>query len=120
MVENSVHSGLLEKDIRFLKGVGPEKAKLLNKLGIEKIEDVITYFPREYEDRSKAKKISELQDGEEALISVRALTNVIEINAKRLKIYKLSACDDTARIQIIWYNQQYLKNVIKRGNNYKF
>ncbi len=118
--ENNAHTELLEKDIRFLRGVGPEKAKLLNKLGIEKIEDIITYFPREYEDRSKVKKISELQDGEEALISVRALTNVIEINAKRLKIYKLSVCDDTARIQIIWYNQQYLKNVIKRGNNYKF
>ena len=118
--ENNVHKELLEKDIRFLKGVGPQKVQFLNKLGIKKIEDIITYFPREYEDRSKVKKINELQDGEEALISVRALTNIVEISAKRLKLYKLIACDDTAKIQIIWYNQQYLKNVIKRGNNYKF
>ena len=118
--ENNVHKELLEKDIRFLKGVGPQKVQFLNKLGIKKIEDIITYFPREYEDRSKVKKINELQDGEEALISVRALTNIVEINAKRLKLYKLIACDDTAKVQIIWYNQQYLKSVIKRGNNYKF
>ena len=118
--EDNVHRKILENEVRFLRGVGPEKAKLLNKLGIEKIEDLITYFPREYEDRSMAKKVSELKDGEEALISVTALSNIVEINARKLKIYKLSAADETAKIEIIWYNQQYLKNVIKRGHTYKF
>ena len=62
--EDNAHRKILENEVRFLRGVGPEKAKLLNKLGIEKIEDLITYFPREYEDRSMAKKVSELKDGE--------------------------------------------------------
>lgn len=59
----------LKKEIQYVKGVGPNRVKLLNKLGIYTLEDIITYFPREYEDRGKIKKITELVNGEEALIS---------------------------------------------------
>ena len=47
----------LLKDVKYIKGVGPERVKSLNKLGIYTLEDLITYYPRTYEDRSKAKKI---------------------------------------------------------------
>lgn len=59
----------LEKDIQFIKGVGPNRAIILKKLGIFNLKDLITYFPREHEDRGNQKNISELIDGEEALIS---------------------------------------------------
>ena len=59
----------LKKEVQFIKGVGPSRVKLLNKLGIYCLEDLITYYPRNYEDRSKPKAISELENGEEALIS---------------------------------------------------
>jgi len=59
----------LKKEVQFIKGVGPSRVKLLNKLGIYNLEDLITYYPREYEDRSKPKNISELLNGEECLIS---------------------------------------------------
>lgn len=51
-----------EKEIQYIKGVGEARAKTLNKLGIYKLEDIITYFPRDYEDRSKVKKLSEVAD----------------------------------------------------------
>lgn len=110
---------LLEKDVQFIKGVGPQKVEFLHKLGIFKIEDIITYFPRDYEDRSKIVKINELKDNEEALIEGIAISNIIEINARRLKIYKLLIADKTGKIQVLWYNQSYLKNIFKRGNKYK-
>ena len=56
-------------DITSIKGVGPNRVTLLKNLGIETLEDLITFFPREYEDRSKPKNIEDLVDGEEALIS---------------------------------------------------
>lgn len=59
----------LKKEVQFIKGVGPSRVKLLNKLGINTLEDLITYYPRTYEDRSKPRMIAELQNGEEALIS---------------------------------------------------
>ena len=55
----------LSKDVKFIKGVGPARAKLLNALGIFTLEDLITYFPRDYEDRGKPKNIVEIEDGED-------------------------------------------------------
>lgn len=49
----------VNKDIQYVKGVGETRAKILNKLGIYNLQDLITYYPRNYEDRSKTKKISE-------------------------------------------------------------
>ena len=59
----------LTKNVQYIKGVGPNRVTLLKKLEIENLGDLITFFPRDYEDRSKPKTISELVDGEEALIS---------------------------------------------------
>lgn len=59
----------LNKNVQYIKGVGPNRVTLLKKLEIETLGDLITFFPREYEDRSKPKQISDLVDGEEALIS---------------------------------------------------
>ncbi len=59
----------LNKNVQYIKGVGPNRVTLLKKLEIETLGDLITFFPREYEDRSKPKLISDLVDGEEALIS---------------------------------------------------
>ena len=46
----------LNNDVKYVKGVGPNRVVLLNKLGIYTLEDLITYFPRDYEDRSKPSK----------------------------------------------------------------
>ena len=78
----------LKRSVQYVKGVGPNKAKLLQKLGIYTLDDLITYFPRTYEDRSKPKMISELVDGEEALIEVMATSNVSEIRIGRNKSFK--------------------------------
>ena len=53
----------LKQSVQYIKGVGPQRAALLQKLNIYTLEDLITYFPRDYEDRSKPKKISQLVDG---------------------------------------------------------
>ena len=43
----------LKQSVQYIKGVGPQRAALLRKLNIYTLEDLITYFPRDYEDRSK-------------------------------------------------------------------
>ena len=45
----------LNKEIKYVKGVGPNREVLLNKLKIYTLKDLITYYPRDYEDRSKPK-----------------------------------------------------------------
>ena len=111
----------LLKDVKFIKGVGPERVKNLNKLGIFTLEDLITYYPRTYEDRSKAKKISELINGEEALIEAICVSKIAEIRIrKNMTIYKLIVRDETDTCEITWFNMPYLKTKFKLGNTYKF
>ena len=66
----------LENEVQFIKGVGPTRAQLLQKLGIYTLEDLITYYPRDYEDRSKPKMIASLQDGEETLIEAMVVSKM--------------------------------------------
>lgn len=111
----------LTDDVKFVKGVGPNRVKLLNKLGIYTLKDLLMYFPRGHEDRSKPKKISELLDGEVALIDAICLSKMSEIRIRKgLTLYKLIVRDDTGTCQITWYNQSYLKTRFKLGNSYMF
>lgn len=111
----------LEKEIQFIKGVGPNRATLLKKLGIFNLKDLITYFPREHEDRGKTKNISELIDGEEALVCAFPIGRINEVRIrKNLVICKLIVRDETGTMQITWYNQPYLKNIFKPNMRYKF
>ena len=110
----------LNKEVQYIKNVGPNRVKLLNKLNIFTLGDLITYFPRNHEDRSIPKKIAETTDGEEVLIKATAITKVTEMRTRRMTIYKLVVRDDTGVCTITWFNQKYLKDKIKMGNTYHF
>ncbi len=111
----------LNNDVKYVKGVGPNRVVLLNKLGIYTLQDLITYYPRDYEDRSKPKLINEVQDGEEALIEGYVISKMLELKVrKNLVIYKLIIRDETGPCTITWYNQPYLKKMFTVGNKYSF
>ncbi len=110
----------LEKDVQYVKTVGPNRAKLLNKLGIFTLEDLITYFPRTYQDRGKIKKIAQCIDGEEMLIEGITISNILETRMRNKTIYKLQLRDETGICTAIWFNQPYLKNIFNLGEKYKF
>ena len=112
----------LSDDVKFVKGVGPNRVKLLNKLNIYSLEDLITYYPRDYEDRSKQKKISDTVDGEEVLIEAIVTSKMREIRTyrKNMTIYKLIVRDETDSCELVWYNQSYLKSMFQIGKKYKF
>lgn len=110
----------LNQDVKFVKNVGPNRVKILNKLNIFTLRDLITYFPRNHEDRSIPKKIEECIDGEEVLIRATAVTKVIETRARKLSIYKLVVRDGSESLTITWFNQKYVKDIFKVGHTYNF
>lgn len=111
----------LLNDAKYIKGVGPNRIKQLNKLGIYTLEDVITYYPRGYENRGIKKNIADLNDGEEALIEAKCVSKMTEIKIrKNMSIYKLIVRDETATCTLTWFNSFYLKNKFKVGEIYKF
>ena len=111
----------LNDNVKYVKGVGEKRAKSLNKLGIFSVEDLITYYPRDYEDRSEITNISETIDGEKYTIEGIALTSVNNRMLGRTKsIQKLVIKDDTESCTITWFNQPYLSKQIRRGEKYRF
>ena len=110
----------LEKEVKYVKGVGPNRETLLNKVGIFTLKDLITYYPRGYEDRGKPQTLIECVDGKEALIEAVVVNRMAEIRLKGKTMYKLIIQDETARATCVWFNQSYLKNQFKVGQKYKF
>ena len=105
---------ILNQNIQYLKGVGPSKAELLNKLGINTYRDLLEYYPREYEDRTTVKKIGELVYGDIALFRGTVATKVsVNRVRKNLSISSFFVEDNGERIQICIFNQAYIKGKIK-------
>ncbi len=109
------------QSIRFIKGVGEARARLFTKLGIHTVNDAINYFPREYEDRTKVKKIIEVMDGEECGVSARLVTEIAETRPRRnLLVTKALVTDGTAYLSLTWFNQTYIKSSLQKDVEYIF
>lgn len=101
----------LTEDVKYIKGVGPNRVTLLNKIGIFNVKDLITYYPRGYEDRSKPKNICECTNGEVALIEAIAMSRLIDTRiSKGRTMQRLLVMDETGQAVITWFNQPYLKS----------
>ena len=110
----------LNKDVKYVKTVGPNRVKLLNKLKIYTLKDLIEYYPRDYEDRSKPKNLYECTDGEEVLIEAMPTGRISEMHKGRMTISRLIVKDQTGTCYITWFNQGYLKNRFQPGRMYRF
>jgi ATP-dependent DNA helicase RecG len=102
--------------VQYVKGVGPVRARLLNRLGIETLEDILFYFPWRYEDRKNLKKICNLNYGNhETTLCEVVSADVITTPRKRMKIFELAVTDNTGFLKSRWFNQPYLKKYFKKG-----
>lgn len=111
----------LDTVVQFLKGVGPVKAEIFNKIGINTLQDLITYYPRVYEDRTELRKINEFIDGEMVLFTATPLGRIsMQRTKSRLTIHKLLVTDGTGTCQMVWFNQIYLKDYFKENTEYVF
>ncbi|MBQ0037411.1 MAG: ATP-dependent DNA helicase RecG [Clostridiales bacterium] len=111
----------LTTDVRYIKGIGENRAKALNKLGIFTLRDLISYFPRGYEDRTLSRPIRELVPGESAC--VRAMI-AAEPTAHRIRggkmLVKARAVDESGTLDLVFFNQEYRKNGLHAGETYIF
>ena len=107
----------LEKDIQYVKGIGPKKAYKLNKLGIFTLKDLLYYFPRQFEDRNNLKKIMQLENEEKATIKVV----VVGINTteprKGLTLTKIDVRDETGYAKLVFFNQPHINKTIRSGDS---
>ena len=107
----------LNTDVRYIKGIGEKKAQAFNKLGVFSLYDLISYFPRKYEDRSQYKPIALVMDGEQVCIRaiVADMPRLVRIR-RGMELVKFRAVDESGVVDITYFNQNYVKDNISRGD----
>ena len=114
----SDHSPQISRDtpVQYVKGVGPARAGLLKRLGIETLQDILFYFPWRYEDRRDLRKISSLKYGNHETVLCEVVSaEIITTPRKKMKIFELAVSDDTGVLKSRWFNQPYLKKYFQKG-----
>lgn len=111
----------LQESVSSIKGIGPKKAAALEKLNIRTIEDLMYFFPRDYEDRRNRKKINELVDDETAVVKGR-IKKVLSDKYKRgnKQLLKLLVTDETGILEVVFFNAKYLQKTFRPGAEYVF
>ena len=109
-----------KEPIRALKGVGEKTEKLFAKLGIRTTEDLLRYYPREYDTYKTPVHIGEIKAGEKAAV-IAALTFPVEMRAvKKLTVLTTTVQDATGKMALTWFNMPFLRSVLKRGAVFVF
>ena len=107
------HPKPLETPIKYAKGVGPSREKLLKKLGIETIGDLINYFPRDYEDRRKIIPLAFARENEK--LTTKGIIKSVEKTKKNdLVIVSALLQDGISQILLKWFNQEFKEMELKQ------
>ncbi len=102
-LKKEFQSEIDEIDVTYVKGVGPEISKILNKMGIFKVKDLIEYYPRKYIDYKFQNKIKDLKIGEN--VSVTGIISKVNYHttANKLTIFTVSIKDSTGILPINFF-----------------
>ena len=104
-----------EVPVRYIKGVGPVKAEVFTKVGIENVADLFYYLPRKYEDRTRIVDIKDLTPGETQGVIGKVLKTSVFTARTGTRIFEMSVGDDASRVFAVWYNQPFLKKMFSIG-----
>lgn len=111
----------LNTDIRYIKGIGEAKGKAFAKLGVRCVGDLLSDFPRAYEDRSKVLPIARLMEGEAACVCAM-ITTEPELSRirKGMELLRFRIADASGSMLVTYFNQAWMKNRLRRGDTYIF
>ncbi len=104
-----------------LQGVGAARAKQLEALNIRTLYDLIAHFPRDYEDRSKLLEIRALEPGVPACFEAMVVSQPrLQRIQKGRTIVRLTVADETGRLNLTFFNQDYVGKLLEYGQTYLF
>lgn len=107
----------LSTPVQYLRGVGPQKAPLWHKLGVQTARDMVFLFPRDYQDLTELSDASSLVDGD--LVRLRGEVREVEFRSRsreRCMLGVLLAIPG-ANLRLIWFNQPYLEHRFREGQS---
>ena len=111
----------LNTDIRYIKGIGEQRAKSLARLGVRTLGDMLNYFPRAYEDRTVVRPIAEIQPEESACVRAMVANEPrLSHIRKGMDLVKLRIVDESGGADVTFFNQTYVRDQLVQGESYVF
>ena len=107
--------------VQFVKGIGPKKVKLFEKLHISTLQDALETYPRDYEDRTQITRIADIAD--EDKYAVRAILGTepkVSRIRKGMTLVKCTIFDESGSLGVTWFNQPYAAAQLRVGQEYLF
>ena len=112
---------LKNTDIRFLKGIGEKKSQFFRRLGIETVWDLLTNYPRTYEDWSTVTAINDCRENDVVAIKAITVTRPVPIRTRTGKImYRTCATDGKGMINLTFFNNRYVVDDLKENEEFIF
>lgn len=110
----------LTDQITVLKGIGDKSAALFRRMDVETVEDLLHFYPRDYDRIEELSTIAELKDNGRAVVRGMVSSGVSEKKAGRLTVSFSQAADETGKMQLSFFNMPYIRKVLKKGALYYF
>lgn len=107
--------------VQFVKGIGPKKVKLFEKLHISTLQDALETYPRDYEDRTQITRIADIEA--EDKYAVRAVLGTeprVSRIRKGMTLVKCTIFDESGSLGVTWFNQPYAAAQLRVGQEYLF
>ncbi|MCS6776835.1 MAG: hypothetical protein NZ557_09860, partial [Chthonomonadaceae bacterium] len=102
----------LDDPLQYLKGVGPQGAQLLGKLGLSTVGDLLRHFPRRWEDRTCFRRVADVQPGEWATVHGVVIAVTTRRPNTRLTVTEVLLDDAGNALKLVWFNQPYMEKVL--------
>lgn len=111
----------IRKPVQFIKGIGPKTSMLFNRIDVFSIYDLLTHFPRVYEDRRFVRPIGSLKEGDMAsVIGEVCLIDKGRYTKSGRHMAKVVIKNETGMISGVWFNQKYIISNFKIGDKVLF
>lgn len=107
--------GIWTTDVQQLKSIGPRRARLLNKLGIFNIGDLLYHFPRDYDDRSRLKPAAACQEGDRVTVTGVVAGGEEKRPRRGLSVTRIFVDEGTSGVVAVWYNQPFIRRQLSPG-----
>ena len=111
----------LQDPVQALPGVGPARAARLEKLGLRCAEDLLYWFPRDYEDRRRQCTVADAPAGEKCCVAGVVTQSPQTYRARTgVEVTRLQAADDTGLLALTFFHQSYVRQALRPGQRYLF
>lgn len=106
--------------LQTIKGVGEKTEKLFFKLGIYDTDDLLHYYPRNYDEFETPADIAEAEEGTVKAVSAVICSGVYVNSGKGKQIITTTVSDHSGKLSVVWFNMPYLRTVLKKGSLFVF